>query len=528
MITQKVSSSLPELARSEAGSRVPFTVCAPIEAEEAVLKRFGARAISMLTQPRQYEDGRMLPPRLSANDCYAALEEACRKMARVAVRKIEAGGSAYSASVLELLPTIFPDGAAYLARCIRSVVSDAERAERRCVPAISMDQELRSGSGDGDSGLCLRDTFASEALDEQPEEALIDRSDREQFRTSLARALKSISPAYLSALQRDLDREKMRQLGERVAPETDRERQTVCRARAALSQILKNECGLDNPFIRLLSQQRNSRVRHRTTKSPNWSRERQEDLFRRLLNTPWHERAEQAATHSESDVEEAVVNVVSTPGKTLAPPSPEMRQAMRVMDMYKLRDDPRAHSPEAQALYEAAGAARSAGKLEDAIRLYRHAHSVEPSFLAPLNEAGVLLSQIGNLREALRIYLSIVEHPEAGPSKFIAATNAADIYLTWFDTGRNKEKNIERAMWYARLAMERPTPMRACNLLLACVKDRYYLEAQQIMDTVLKTDSPECPSEKFLETLFQIRDADLVSWWNWLDGELGKDNCNDR
>ena len=246
------------------------------------------------------------------------------------------------------------------------------------------------------------------------------------------------------------------------------------------------------------------------------------------MQTPWQTRVEAASAHAETDVEEAVVNEVSTPAKMAAPPSPEMRQAMRVMDMYTLRDDPRAHSPEAQTLYDRAGEARTAGRLEEAIKLYKEANTIEPGFLAALNEAGVLLSQVGNLRDALKIYLSIVDNPNAGANKYIAATNAADIYLTWFDAGRNKEKNIERALWYARLAMEKPTPMRACNLLLACVKDRYYQEAQQIMDTVLRADSPDCPAQKFLETLFQIRDADLVTWWNWLDCELGKDTQNDN
>ncbi len=71
--------------------------------------------------------------------------------------------------------------------------------------------------------------------------------------------------------------------------------------------------------------------------------------------------------------------------------------------------------------------------------------------------------------------------------------------------------------------MTKPTPMRASNLLLAYVKDRFYVEAQKVLETVLKNNLPECPSEKFLQTLFQIRDADLVAWWNWLDGELGKE-----
>jgi tetratricopeptide (TPR) repeat protein len=526
VITQKLSSSLPDLARPLTGGGTPSVVCVPAEAEEAVLKRFGARAITLLTRPRECEDGRVLPTRLSANDCYAALEEACRKMARVAVRKLESSGIPNGIPISESIAELFPDGAAYLARCIRSVISDAERLERRTVPVVSMDQEIRGY--EGEAGLSLKDTFASDCAEEQPEQAIIDRTDREAFRNCLAKALKTIPANYLAALQRDLDRERQRQHGEPLAPESDRERQTVCRARAALSTILKNECGLDNPFVRLLSQQRNSRVRNKTTKSANWSRERQEDLFRRLLQTPWHERAEAPAAHADTDVEEAVVNEVGTPGKAAASPSPEMRQVMRVMDMYTLRDDPRAHSPDAQELYDRAFQARQAGKLEEAVKLYRAANAAEPAFLAALNEAGVLLSQMGNLRDALKIYLSIIDHPNAGTSRYIAATNAADIYLTWFDAGRNKEKNIERALWYARLAMEKPTPMRACNLLLACVKDRYYHEAQQVMDTVLRADAPECPAQKFLETLFQIRDADLVAWWNWLDGELGKETQNDR
>jgi hypothetical protein len=128
--------------------------------------------------------------------------------------------------------------------------------------------------------------------------------------------------------------------------------------------------------------------------------------------------------------------------------------------------------------------------------------------------------QTGNLSDALKIYLSIVERADAGEQRYIAANNAADVYLTWFDAGRNRDRNIEQATRFAQLAMEHPTPMRACNLLLAYAKDRYYLEARQVMDSVLQANLPSCPPEKFLQTLFQIRDADLVAWWNWLDSEL--------
>jgi hypothetical protein len=43
------------------------------------------------------------------------------------------------------------------------------------------------------------------------------------------------------------------------------------------------------------------------------------------------------------------------------------------------------------------------------------------------------------------------------------------------------------------------------------------------MERVLQADAPECRGEKFLQTLFQIRDPDLIAWWNWLDTELGKE-----
>ncbi len=517
MVTQDSDRLQRPLASAPVGARE--CEVEPVQAAETILRRYGTRAISILTNPRVLEDGRRLPARLSANDCYVAMAEACRKMARVALRKYQGDASLQELGFVAALDGIFPDPPAYLTRCIRSVVSDAERATRRELPTVSMDQPL--ASGEGENALCLKDTLAATDTWTQPEEALIEQDERARFRQALAGALHAIPKNYLEALTRDIARERERENGSKVAPESDKERQTVCRARAALSQILRRECGLDNPFVRLLAQQRSSRVRHKTTPSPNWTRERQDDLFRRLLNTSWKDRAA-VAEHPEDNVEEAIVNEVSAV-KDVAPPSPEMRQTMRVMDAYVLGDNPTAETSEAQALYDQALKARHAGKLEEAIRLYRAAYEQEPNFLAAYNEVGVLLIQSGNLRDALKVFLTIIETPHAGEHKHIAATNAADIYLTWFDAGRNKERNIERATYFARLAMEKPTPMRACNLLLAYVKDRYYIEAQRVMDTVLGTNSPQCTAEKFLQTLFQIRDADLVAWWNWLDTELGKD-----
>ena len=517
MVTQNTA----RLARHTAAEGVrTVVVCDPVQAAETILRRFGARAVSNLSQPRTLEDGRVLPPRLSANDGYVALEEACRKMARVAIRKFESDVLLQSGSFSDALDQIFPDATAYLARCIRSVISDTERVVRRDVPTISMDQPL--AGGDGGNTLTLGDTFATEETADQPEEALIDRDERQQFRAALMQGLQAIPKNYLSALQRDMAREREREAGMKVAPESANERQTICRARAALTEILRRECGLDNPFVRLLAQQRSSRVRQKSTPSPNWTAERQNDLFRRLMNSPWTERAAHAA-NPDDHLEEAVVNEVSTSVNT-APPSPEMRQAMRVMDIYTLDSDPKSEIVEAQIAYDQAFSARKSGKIEEAIRLYRAAYEADPQFFAAYNEVGVLLSRTGNLRDALKAYLAIVENPRAGDHRYIAATNAADIYLTWFDAGRNKERNIERATFYARLSMEKPSPMRACNLLLAYIKDRYYVEAQKLMDMVLKADMPTCAADKFLQTLFQIRDADLVAWWTWLDGELGKVN----
>jgi tetratricopeptide (TPR) repeat protein len=494
----------------------PSAEIEPVGAAEQILRRYGARAISLLTSARQTEDGRRIPARLSANDCYVALEEACRKMARVAVRKFRQDYAPDGLDFAECLEVMFPDPAAYLARAIKSVIADEERIVRREVPVVSLDKPL--GADDGEGTLRLADTVAEERPWKQPERSLVEREERQEFRAALSSALRAIPANYLEALKRDIARERERQAGAKVAPESDRERQTVCRARAALSQILRRECGEDNPFVHLLARQRSSRVRHKATSAAEWTGERQENLFRRLMQTGWTERA---SARADGSLEEAVVNDVSAAG-SVAPPSPEMRQAMRVLDLYTV-DYPTPRTPAAQELYARARALRQDGKIEEALKFFRACHDAEPTFIEALNNAGNLYSQLGNLRDALRVFLSIIERDPPGDHKYIAACNAADIYLTWFDAGRNRERNIELAIRYARMAMQRPTPMRACNLLLAYVKDRYYEEARHVMEAVLQANAPECPAERFLQTLFQIRDADLIAWWTWLEGELGKE-----
>ena len=143
-------------------------------------------------------------------------------------------------------------------------------------------------------------------------------------------------------------REREREDGAKVAPETDRERQTVCRARAALSEILKRECGPDNPFIRLLAQQRSSRVRQKSSPSANWSSERQQQSVPAPAEHVLAGARAQTPRIPDENIEEAVVNEVSA-GANAAPPSPEMRQSMRVLDLLRAAITIRSsEDPEAQ------------------------------------------------------------------------------------------------------------------------------------------------------------------------------------
>jgi hypothetical protein len=505
-------STLPQLSQKALPSFGPELDL--VSAGEQILRRYGARAITMLTASRPGDDGRLIPARLSANDCYVALDEACRKMARVALRKFRQ--SQPDTDFVGALPAIFPDPAAYLARAIKSVIADEARASRRELPAVSLETPIGADSGEG--SLHLGETISESRSWKLPEQALVEQDERSRFRTALTHAMGAIPAHYLDALKRDIARDRERQAGQRVAPESDRERQTVCRARAALAEIIRKECGEDNPFVRLLAQQRNSRMRKKTQPSSKWSGERQEALFRKLMETGW---ADRAADAPDGRLDEAVVNDVSAVQQA-APPSPEMRQAMRVLDLYTV-DYARPRTQPAQELYQKGRELRRASQLEEALRYFKATFEAEPTFIEALNEVGVVNMQLGNLRDSLKTYLSIIERDPPGDHKYIAATNAADIYMTWFDAGRNKDRNIEQAIQYAKLAMRKPTPMRACNLLQAYVKDRYYEEAKRVMDAVLHENSQACPADKFLQTLFQIRDTDLVAWWGWLENELNEE-----
>lgn len=485
----------------------------PVSAAEEILRCYAARAITMLTSCHNVPDERSTYCRLSANDCYVALDEACRKMARVAVNRYKKQNSGYRFE--EVLGELFPDAAAYLARAIKSVIADAERLERREPVTISLDQPIAGMNGA--APLLIGDTFPETNIDKMPESSLIEQDDKKRFYASLQKSLNSIPANYLNALNRDIQREREREQGVHLLPETAKERQTICRARAALSTLLTRECGDDNPFIQNLKRQRSNRVPRKTQPSA-WTGERQEKLFRRLMQTGW---AQRDAVLPDDRLGEALVNEVTTAG-TVAPPSPEMRAAMRVMDIYTV-SHPVPSTEGAAALYSRAKQSRTAGRLEEALSLYHSCWEAEPSFIEALNNVGNLYSQLGKLREALKVFVQIIEMNPPGDHKYIAATNAADIYLTWYDAGRNRERNIELAQQYAKTAVEHPTPMRVCNLLLALVKDSYYEEAQKLLDQMMQCNAAGWSTEKFLQTLFQIRDRELISWWSWLESEMDKE-----
>lgn len=488
-----------------------------VSAAEVILRGYGPRAVSLLSSARTLDDGRRIVPRLSANDCYVALGDAVRKMARVAARRLGSATFSTPQDYADAIASLFPDPAAYLARCIRSVIADAERVTRRELVPVSLETPIAGGT-DGDGSLSLADVMADSDPGRQPESVVVEADERRAFRSALGKALRSIPEHYVAALTRDMARQRERENGVAVAASSARDRQAVCRARSALSQVIARECGEDNPYVRLLTQQRSSRV-HSKPQPAAWDVRRQDTLIRRILDQGW---AGRAAVQADGSVDEAIVNDVTVAG-SVAPPSPEVRSAMRVIDLYTV-DKPVPQTEAAQVAYAAARAARQAGRIEEALKGYRHTFDLEPSFIEALNEVGVMHSQLGHLNEALRVYLAIVNMAGAGEHRYIAATNAADIYLTWYDSGRNRDKQIELARHYAEMAMARPTPMRVCNLLLVLAKELYYDDARELLERTVRDDAPRCRAERFLQTLFQIRDADLVAWWNWLEDEMGKED----
>jgi len=169
-----------------------------ISAAELILRKYSARAITLLTSARQMQDGRWITTRLSANDCYVALDEACRKTARVALRKYKQNSAGDGPGFEDSLDGIFPDPVAYLARAIKSVVSDEGRITRREIPTLSLEQPL--GSGDEGSPLHLGDTVSETRSWKLPEASLIERDERKDFRSALGTALKGIPANYLEAL----------------------------------------------------------------------------------------------------------------------------------------------------------------------------------------------------------------------------------------------------------------------------------------------------------------------------------------
>jgi len=88
---------------------------------QIIRERYGARAVSIVTDPER-------AGRLSVNDVWVALYDACHKMSRVALRRHEArGGDDDTPLALE---TLFPEPLAYLICSLLSVVQDARRVRR--------------------------------------------------------------------------------------------------------------------------------------------------------------------------------------------------------------------------------------------------------------------------------------------------------------------------------------------------------------------------------------------------------------
>ncbi len=496
-----------------------------VQAADVIIEHFGSRAVTIVSQGRQSSEIAPSGMRLSANDGYVALGDAARKMARVAISRYRQSSlQKQGIPFAESLDRLFPDGAAYLSRCIRSVVSDVGRVARRELPTISLEQSITNA--DGEDSIPLMDTLADGNAETDPLTSLLEKEARGDLREALHRALKRLPANYRAVLLRDIERERVRRRGEAIPAESDRERQSVCRARATLARLIIQECGSDNPYIQMLKPPTNPTVRvrrHDSIARPRyqWSPQRQSELFQLMLSQPWTLRMTE-----NGNAPEAIAHDV-TPGHHAAAPSPELRKAMRVIDLYTI-DTVRPKGEAAQQLYDRARALRKEGRLEEAIIAYRTCYEAEPSFVAAYNEVGVLQSQMGRLRDALRIYHHIIERHPTREDFYIAATNAADIYLTWFEAGRNRDENIQRAIDFAELAMQRPTPMRAANLILAYVKDRYYLRARQVLADAMSGTWPNCPPEKALHTLSQIRDEDLIHWWVWLDEQLHEETQNEN
>lgn len=496
-----------------------------VQAVDVIIEHFGPRAVTIVSQGRQSSEIASSGMHLSANDGYVAVGDAARKMARVAIRRYHQSSlQRLGVPFAEALDRLFPDGAAYLSRCIRSVVSDVGRVARRELPTISLEQSI--ANADGEDSIPLVDTLADVSVDSDPLSSLLQKEARGDLREALRRALKRLPVNYRSVLHRDMERERVRRRGEAIPAESDRERQSVYRARATLARLIIQECGPDNPYLQMLKPPANPTLRVRRHDSiavprDQWSPQRQSELFQLILSQPWTLRMTE-----NGDVPEAIVHDV-TPGHNATPPSPELRKAMRVIDLYTI-DYVHPKGEAAQQLYNQGRALRKEGRLEEAIAAYRTCYETELSFVAAYNEVGVLLSQMGRLRDALRVYHHIIERYPMREDYYIAATNAADIYLTWFEAGRNLDENIQHAINFAELAMQRPTPMRAANLILAYVKDRYYLRARQVLADGMSGIWPNCPPEKALHTLSQIRDQDLIHWWVWLDEQLHEERQNEN
>jgi len=493
---------------------------------QIIRERYGARAVSIVTGPER-------AGRLSVNDAWVALYDACHKMSRVALRRHEArGGDDDTPLALE---TLFPEPLAYLICSLLSVVQDARRIGRiekaEADRTTSLDAGLSNLDGAGANG-SFSPMLARRLVEDRalllPEAALLHAQERQDWKIN-ARALDAAARA-LPAAQTEVilaDLRRRRLLQSALPPASDVQRQRLRRARKALAKraecLLRasETCESEPPWfgdkagavrVNRSSPRRAVGALPVPTTEEGWDEKRLGALLReRFGDAAWTERV----TSPNGDVEEAVVHDIGGGGDA---PSAALRAAVRVMDRAALKASPVPRTEAAQTLWDEGRSLRKQGKLEEATRAFRACNRAEPSFSPARIAGGVTLFRLGRLAEARDLYLDVARNPNAGADRFVAASNVSEVYLTWFRTGHgDKERNLNLALYWATRGLEQPTPARAVNLLLAYVEDRRFREATGALRALLVARPETCPPDALLRTLSQIQEPSLLAWWRWLE-----------
>jgi hypothetical protein len=489
-----------------------------------IRERFGARAVSHIAAS--------VPVRVET--LWAGMYDACHKMARVACgRYAKYDGECRTRGETPLpfadsLNTLFPapsTPAIYLACAIRSVLKDASRTWRKVAgrEALSLDDPVFAGKR---SALTIGDRLEERLPRRLPEEALREQAARQERAAvvgALPVALAALSADYRAAIISQRERKARREAGEPLRPMTAPERQRLSRAREALlreiARLLGERARADNTVFQALcagQPRQEAKRRHAAKRAPAsepWTEARQERLFRHLTEGGW---ARRARALPGGNVEEAVVHELNA-ARAAPAPGKAFRKAVRVLDRYGMKA-PTPQGAQAAQQWDEARELRRAGKLEEAAAAFLACHAAEPEFVEARIAAAVTLFRLGQLDAARAHYLDIIRRCPQGAYRSVAASNLSEIYLTWFRIGRgSKELHIGEAVCYAQMGMAQPSPARAANLLLAYVADRRFYEAEAFLTEVFAANDPACLPEDLLRLLAQIRDNDLIAFWNWLE-----------